>query len=123
MNDLELIKSSINDRINWEKCQKFYIGKTNDFERRNSEHEREGYNLIWQLAKGTPTNVRKVEDSLLQQYKNHPKSLNKNSGSAGDSNAKILYLACQCDLELYELQDDILPISEKFPIDLNSYNK
>ena len=30
MNDLELIKSSINDRINWEKCQKFYIGKTND---------------------------------------------------------------------------------------------
>ena len=119
-----MIQNAIDYRVNWDKCKGFYIGKTDDFERRYSEHKSEGYHLMWELAKGSSAQISDWEDKLLKLYKGHPKLINKNAGSAGDEDATILYFAYKLnDFHLNELHDDTEPIAENFPIDLNKCNK
>ena len=119
MNYLQKIKQAIDARLEWKECNAFYIGKTSDFEERKIEHENDHYNLCWELAHGIPEQISELENALICTYKGNSKLFNKNEGSGGNPEATILYVAFQFkDLGLDDLHDDIVPISDGFPIEI-----
>ena len=91
----------------------FYIGKTNNIETRENEHEEEGYSSTIALASGTYEQVSKAEESLIFYFSHSDlsnKLKNKSSYSVGSKDADIIYVSImispQNELELYD--DDLL---------------
>lgn len=129
MNYEEKIKEAIDSRLNWKHCTHFYIGKTIDFENRRIDHlQGENncfhYDYCWELSKGTPEQISKLENNLILYYKDEKRDKrldNQNTGSAGNNKADTLYVAyCYEDetISINEIADDELPIKEGFPLNL-----
>ena len=126
MNIIDSIKKVIENKIAWKECVGFYIGKTENFEERRFNHtQNDGYTFCWELADGTPEKISKLENSLISYYQKNDKYKNlidnENKGSAGNSNANILYVAFKFigEFNINELFEDELQIDSNFPITLS----
>lgn len=124
MNIVSEIIKVLDEKLKWNKCAKFYIGKTDDFERRELEHQNQNdYTFCWELAKGKPEKIGELENELIEHYKQSEYSTileNENSGSGGNNNAETLYVAfrfCQIK-QMNDLSEDMLQVKKGFPITL-----
>lgn len=116
---LQEIKKAIDKRLEWKPCKHFYIGKTGNFNNRRYELANEGYNLCWELAYGTSKQISKLENDLIGIYIEDKRLCNQNQGSGCNPNATSLYVAFYFEnLQENELDDDIMPISPKFPLEI-----
>lgn len=85
----------------------FYIGKTDDFDQRTTEHIKEGYTSVVELAHSSPECISKAETYLIESFKEDDKCFNKNSISSGNNLATILYVAIRIQsTNIDELDDD-----------------
>lgn len=101
---------------------KIYIGKTDDIEMREKEHEKEGYAYTLHLASGPSDSISELETDLIQilRHVDWCEVSNKQSASAGNPKATELYIC------LYELHpNDSLGeydvktfLGSEYPLDL-----
>lgn len=84
-------------KINKNLIQSFYIGKTEDFQRRASEHLNEGYEQVLRIAEGKAQVIGKAEEFLIAQSLQSPllkdKCNNISPDAEGNPDADVLYLA------------------------------
>lgn len=104
----------------------FYIGKTDDFNRRMQEHKtKDGYTCCWKLATGKADEISKMENDLISHFKSSKKFQNKidnkNVGSGGNDKANILYVAFKKEID--DIDDDckdIFDFADGFPLNLEA---
>jgi hypothetical protein len=118
--NLDLLVEAISERMKREGYECFYIGKTNDIERRREEHQKEGFNETFVLAKGKPVLISKYETELIKECKNKKLKIeNKEEFSTGNENALYLYVSFKHKIEdISELYNDTFLLSNDFPINL-----
>lgn len=100
--------------------KEFYVGKTDDLEKRNKEHEDEGYNLFWEIAHGIPDSISEGEKKLINYFRNKSsvkdKCENENEGGGGNNQATFLYLAVRADINsIHDFSDDAIPLFDPLP--------
>lgn len=118
--EIEDLILKIEDLLSNSNYKEFYIGKTDDLERRKKEHEDEGYNFFWEIAQGTPDIINEGEKKLIDYFKNSSsvknKCKNENEGGGGTSQATFLYLAVRAEIKnIHDLSDDAIPLFETLP--------
>ena len=111
---LRLIEDRLSEFLHNSRFSSFYIGQTNDFERRAEEHRnKEGYNYVWSIAEGSPSAINQAEIDLINFFrKNQVIPLdNKIDGGAGnDSNT--IYVAVRATInEVGDLYDGLVSIN------------
>ena len=88
----------------------FYIGKADDLDRREKEHENEGYSSTTGLAKGSPSVISEAEESLISYFQNSgiaDKLNNASPYSVGNDEANIIYVSLIISpQDINELDDD-----------------
>lgn len=92
---------------------RFYVGITNDIERRSIEHEKEGYTSTTPIATGESETIQKAEEYLLNYFAKSDLaeySGNISQDSLGSKNSSIIYVSLfiqpKSENELFE--DDLL---------------
>lgn len=117
--NLDLIIQAISERMEWEGYECFYIGKTDNIERRRNEHREEGLNETFELVKGKPETISKYEIALIKKCKNIPGIKNKEVCSNGNDDASILYVSFKHVFsETSRLFDDTIALKKGLPINL-----
>lgn len=116
------MSKAIDAAIKKYKVKHFYIGKTGDYEDREDKHFREGYLVMWEIAKGAPKKIAQLEKHLIGYYLVAQKDIidNKDPESTGPD-GEILYICFSPGrlLSRKELNDsDINDLAEGLPIDL-----
>ena len=98
----EMIENSI---ISMETVRKFYIGKTDNIERRREEHSVEdGYQLTKQIAEGTPEQINKAEKQAIAYFKKKGDERFENKGDGGEGpDGNLLYISL--GLEITDIND------------------
>lgn len=119
---IKLLAEAIVERMEWDGYVSFYIGKTNDIDRRKEEHHSEGLNETFTLAIGLPKLISQYESRLINELevrKLH--MLNKNDESKGNGNASILYVSFKHVIKNeFEIFDDTIPLKEGLPLTLRN---
>lgn len=110
---LRRIEDRLSEFLHNPRFTSFYIGQTNDFEKRAEEHRNnEGYNYVWSIAEGSPRAINQAEIDLINFFReNQVIHLdNRIDGGAGnDSNT--IYVAVRATInEVGDLYDDLVPI-------------
>lgn len=91
----------------------FYIGKTDDIEKRGKEHkEKDGLPKTVQIAYGDARTISEGEKYLIKKFKEDDKYCQNINIGGGNPNADKLYISYACDLTkaktIHELDDDDL---------------
>lgn len=124
LNDVELYK-------------RFYIGKTGNPKQRYEDHLAESpfdesgqhdanyYIEMYELACGKSKVINDLEIQLINYYKKHSAFIaNENQGGGGNPDAICLYVTFEMEFigdknnEIYSLENDLTPIADGFPIDV-----
>lgn len=92
---------------------KFYIGKTDNVEKRGQEHkENDGLPITVQIAYGDAKSISDGEKYLINIFKRHDKYCQNINIGGGNPNANKLYISYACDMTkaklVHELDDDNL---------------
>ncbi len=113
---LRLIEDRLSEFLHNSRFSSFYIGQTNDFERRAEEHRNnEGYNYVWSIAEGSPSAINQAEIDLIKFFRENQNQVipldNKINGGAGnDSNT--IYVAVKATInEVGDLYDGLVSIN------------
>lgn len=121
---IELLKSEIDSFLTkHKKYNSFIIGKTENLYKRREDYYESGYQFVWEIAIGESQIITKTEKDLIKYFTtkstHKDKCLNKQEGG-GSNNATILYIAIKAkNLDINDLHDETLPISDNLPIKLN----
>ena len=93
------ILDSIERRLSEPDIVAFKVGKTENPQIRFNAEEYNEYDFAQVIAIGNPSDISNAENDLIGHFDNHStlrrKSTNRNSGSAGNPNAKQLYIVAQ----------------------------
>lgn len=128
MNQFQIIKNAIQAFLeSHQKVSSFYIGKTENFERRKEEHfnpQGDGYTYMWKIAEGTPSLITEMEDKLISYFKTTSFSSlldNRNVGSGGNPEAVVLYFCVKYNIcDINELGEDFVSLDDKkIPVKLD----
>lgn len=117
-----LLSKAIDAVLKKYKVKRFYIGKTSDYEDREDTHFREGYLVMWEIAKGIPKKIAQMEKHLIGYYLLTQKGIidNKAPESTGPD-GEILYV-CFTPGRLLSRNElivtDINDLAEGLPIEL-----
>lgn len=115
MNQVENLKIALYNFLkSYSNLEKFYIGKTANYDERERVHkDDEGYNFMWKVAEGDSDAINSAEKLLISYFtKLMPSKIaNKNEGGGGNEKANILYLCVKAKINnVDELFDDTMPI-------------
>lgn len=118
MKQLQIIKDALQSFLESHPgVSSFYIGKTDDYSRRENEHLSEngdGYAYMWQIAEGEPSSIAEMENQLISHFKTSifsSKLENKNTGSGGNAEANILYFCVKTIIrDINELGEDFVSL-------------
>ena len=113
------IKKSI---INNDFSLSLYVGKTDDIERRESEHTSEGFAYTLLLAKGSYDKISYLEENLIYRLNeiNICNVVNRNSKSIGNSDASCLYICIDKSYPSDDLceYDETIILGREYPLSI-----
>jgi hypothetical protein len=75
----------------------FYIGKTDNIEKRKEDEKYKDYILIPKVT-GDSERISKLEEKLIENFEEHEKCENSLSWSSGNPDADLIYLAYEEDI-------------------------
>lgn len=104
----ELCEKIEKDILSMTSVSRFYVGKTDDVERRQKEHlEKENLQKTLVVAIASPIKINEIEKKVIEYFKEKEDSRIINKGPGGEGpNGKFLYVSLNLDIkDIHEIDD------------------